>query len=332
MKYVPPLDAVGEDDPYLDANIQTSFEGSAVPAAAIEHPMREIMEVIEFAGLAPDEEDLTQLLQAILLLIQLEVPALPIASTEQMGITEHATNPEAIAMTAGDKALVPSNLPHVLPGPADEDTPGLSERATLQEAKDMLDGERHVVPAHLKVVGLGAWKLLESQVITEDTATVDFTGFKDNDRFHSYVLDYHGVKPAQEDVDAMVRLSTDDGASWISAVAYNTIGLYIDLGIGPIAFQRQGQSGFRLSRTAALASNDDKLLGGRVIFNNFAEALAWPQISFQTAYALRASHSLAMTEGRGQYAGALTPDAIRFLFSNGDIARGKFNLYGISYK
>lgn len=75
MKYVPPIGAA-EGEPYVDANPQSGIEGSPVPAAAIEHAMREVVEVITAAGLNPDGEDLTQLRQAIESLIAAGVPDL----------------------------------------------------------------------------------------------------------------------------------------------------------------------------------------------------------------------------------------------------------------
>lgn len=64
MKYVPPIGGAA-DDPYIDGNPAAGVQGSDVPAAAIEHPMREIVAVIEAAGLTPDALELSQLLQAI---------------------------------------------------------------------------------------------------------------------------------------------------------------------------------------------------------------------------------------------------------------------------
>lgn len=64
MDYVQPLGGAA-GDPYVDANPALAIEGSAVPAAAIEHPMREIMAVIAGVGLAGSGADLTQLKQAI---------------------------------------------------------------------------------------------------------------------------------------------------------------------------------------------------------------------------------------------------------------------------
>lgn len=76
MKYLPPIGG-GPDDPYVDAAPAVGEEGSIPPAAAIEHPMREIIAVIEAAGLVPDSGDLTQLGQAIAALIVAGVGALP---------------------------------------------------------------------------------------------------------------------------------------------------------------------------------------------------------------------------------------------------------------
>ncbi len=64
MKYVQPYGAE-EGTSYVNADAAAGIEGSPVPAAAIEHPMRELMAAIEEAGLEPSSGDLTQLAQAI---------------------------------------------------------------------------------------------------------------------------------------------------------------------------------------------------------------------------------------------------------------------------
>lgn len=65
MKYVPPLGSIDPDASYVDGNPGLGVEGTKVPAAAIEHGMREIHHAIVAAGLTPDDEDLTQLASAI---------------------------------------------------------------------------------------------------------------------------------------------------------------------------------------------------------------------------------------------------------------------------
>lgn len=73
MDYIPPLNAPATlDNPrpsYFDGNKQTGQEGSYPSGKSLENPMREILAVIEAAGLTPTNTDLTQLLQAINALI-----------------------------------------------------------------------------------------------------------------------------------------------------------------------------------------------------------------------------------------------------------------------
>lgn len=66
MKYIPPLnDTLEREGKYVTANPIAGVRGSTVPAEAIEHPMREIVNCIEQAGLTPNDADLTQLQQVL---------------------------------------------------------------------------------------------------------------------------------------------------------------------------------------------------------------------------------------------------------------------------
>ncbi|MBD9390119.1 hypothetical protein IB237_23240 [Agrobacterium sp. AGB01] len=65
MKYNAPYGSADPNAPYVDRNTAGSAPGSKVPAAAIEHPQREIMSVIEAAGIVPDGKKVDQLLEAI---------------------------------------------------------------------------------------------------------------------------------------------------------------------------------------------------------------------------------------------------------------------------
>lgn len=80
MKYTPPIGGA-PTDPYVDGNPGTGTEGSAVPAAAIEDPQREIDHVITTAGLMPDHGDTTQLAQAMALIAAANSALLPRGTT-----------------------------------------------------------------------------------------------------------------------------------------------------------------------------------------------------------------------------------------------------------
>lgn len=65
MEYYAPFGSTDPNAPYVDKDVPGAVRGSPVPAKAIEHTMREIVALIEAAGLTPDEADLTQLLQGV---------------------------------------------------------------------------------------------------------------------------------------------------------------------------------------------------------------------------------------------------------------------------
>ena len=88
MKYVKPVNSHAypeRNGSYVTANPITGLRGSWVPGEALEHPMREIIHVIEQAGLDPDSADLTQLYQAIMLLYPEVEGFLPIAGGTMEG-------------------------------------------------------------------------------------------------------------------------------------------------------------------------------------------------------------------------------------------------------
>lgn len=106
MKYTPPIGGAA-NDPYVDANPATGVEGSPVPAAAIEHPQREIEAVISGAGLTPATGDLTQLQQAIQrMIVGGDYKAsVRVTTTANIALTGEQTI-DGIAVVAGDRVLV----------------------------------------------------------------------------------------------------------------------------------------------------------------------------------------------------------------------------------
>ena len=88
MKYVEPLNSASypeREGQYVTANPATGLKGSTVPGESIEHSMREIVHVINMAGLTPSGADLTQLYQAIMLLYPEVEGFLPLAGGTMEG-------------------------------------------------------------------------------------------------------------------------------------------------------------------------------------------------------------------------------------------------------
>lgn len=84
MKYNPPAGSQDPDAKYVTGQ-PGKVRGSAVPAEAVEHPQREIVEVIRQAGLEPSGDDLGQLWKA---LKQLFTEKVAIATKEKAGIVK----------------------------------------------------------------------------------------------------------------------------------------------------------------------------------------------------------------------------------------------------
>jgi hypothetical protein len=68
MKYNQPP-GMSADAPYIDGNRSAGTKGSVVPAAAIELPQRELVNLIAYSGQTPDNADLDQVRKAIGILI-----------------------------------------------------------------------------------------------------------------------------------------------------------------------------------------------------------------------------------------------------------------------
>ena len=64
MDYIPPLGSPANAG-YTNGDRSTNAQGSIVPAAALEHPQREIVALIKKAGLTPNSQNLEQLYEAI---------------------------------------------------------------------------------------------------------------------------------------------------------------------------------------------------------------------------------------------------------------------------
>ena len=65
MKYNQPYGISDPEAPYINGNPSTGTMGSIPPAASIEHPQREIVDIIKRGGLTPDTADLGQLTKSV---------------------------------------------------------------------------------------------------------------------------------------------------------------------------------------------------------------------------------------------------------------------------
>lgn len=107
MRYNPPAGSQDPDAKYVTGQ-PGKVRGSAVPAEAVEHPQREIVEVIKQAGLEPSGDDLTQLWQALGALFRQKVP---IATEEKAGIVKPGSG-----LSVGEDGTLDVTVSAAIPG------------------------------------------------------------------------------------------------------------------------------------------------------------------------------------------------------------------------
>lgn len=107
MRYNPPAGSQDPDAKYVTGQ-PGKARGSAVPAEAVEHPQREIVEVIKQAGLTPSGDDLTQLWQALGALFRQKVP---IATEEKAGIVKPGSG-----LSVGEDGTLDVTVSAAIPG------------------------------------------------------------------------------------------------------------------------------------------------------------------------------------------------------------------------
>jgi len=148
MKYVPPVGGA-DNDPYVDGNPSTGVEGSPVPAAAIEDPMRELVALISDVGLTPDEADLTQVTSAVRMATQRLAASSAAAAGTANAITA-AFSPSIAALTNGMTLHVRASAANT------STTPTFTPADGLIGAKTIVKGNNLPLVAG-DIAGVGHW-------------------------------------------------------------------------------------------------------------------------------------------------------------------------------
>lgn len=104
MKYQAPYSSTDPNAGYVDRSTPNAQSGSKVPKQAVEHPQREIVNVITAAGLTPSGSDLTQLEQAIGVMLErlrVNLPIYPQVENGSGKLTVTAISPGIVRIPAG---------------------------------------------------------------------------------------------------------------------------------------------------------------------------------------------------------------------------------------
>lgn len=113
MKYIEPSNSAlfpERGGSYAAGNPVTGIAGSIVPPEAIEHPMREMLHVMEAAAIIPSAEDLTQLKQAMRVFASCAIwPVSPAEGLTRVSDTQFSTTTPG-AFVLGDRILINGDI------------------------------------------------------------------------------------------------------------------------------------------------------------------------------------------------------------------------------
>ena len=171
----------------------------------------------------------------------------------------------------------------------------------------------------------GTWERL-STATASASATVDFTGLSSS--YVAYKVVFSHVVPATDNVNLWLRTSTDGGSSfdagasdygWANSAYFDSAATnnFGDAADSEISFTGNNNTG---------TGTGEQMSGVLHLLNSSAAQYA--QAVWQGSMANQNGVHLYYS-GAGRRLSAADVDAIRFLFSSGNIASGQFDLYGM---
>jgi len=175
---------------------------------------------------------------------------------------------------------------------------------------------------------------LISSASASAVATVDFTSGIDT-TYDQYLIEFQNVVPATSSTQFYMRASNNSGSSFISSASYITGGRGIDGTDALQSLAASGDSKFPLSlsggdgvKNSGAVSGASGISGYVILFRPASNRYA--EILFSTTHRGSGTNVHA-TWGNGQV--DMNPsnvmNAVRFMFSSGNITSGEFKLYGL---
>lgn len=159
-----------------------------------------------------------------------------------------------------------------------------------------------------------------SSAATLDFVLTSYTAF----RGISFLLD--NFTPATDGTELEMRFSTDGGSTYISSGYNYAVGIRPDT--GAVTALASGSAG-QLAIAYPIGNASNEGYSGQIWLPGQARSAAWPRI-FHTGYFIdnAATPTGETCTGGGANETAQDVDAVRFLFSSGNIASGFYAMYG----
>lgn len=173
--------------------------------------------------------------------------------------------------------------------------------------------------------GGGSWTRLATATASA-SATINFTGL--TSAYVAYVVVLTAVAPATDNVELWLRTSTDGGSTYDAGVSdYRWGSIVANAEAASIlATGDAADSEIRLMDAQGNAANEK--LSGEVWIHN-PSAADYCRVRYKMLGQSTESNTRP-TFGGGHRIAAADVDAIRFLFSSGNISSGQFDLFGLA--
>lgn len=173
----------------------------------------------------------------------------------------------------------------------------------------------------------GAIVLLEQHTASA-SATLDFTTAISS-LYDEYLIEFINVVPATTNVQFELLCSTNGGVSYDTSALYVASLLAFNSGGSGVAGQAIGSptSALELSAGAQVANTATYGVSGRIALFNPLSTSLHKIFSGDFIYNAGVFQAIAF---RGEYQSTTAVNALRFLFSSGNIASGTIRIYGVA--
>ena len=188
--------------------------------------------------------------------------------------------------------------------------------------------------------GGGAWTVIKNTDIASNTSSLEFvdgaSGVTFDNTYRMYVVAINGLRPETDGTRLQCYITDDTGSTW-KTTGYGSISnsLWCDnyTGAGVSDGNADSDSNTFIHGQQKWGSSTSNGGGGLIYFENPSDTVSNPHVSyFSFWWGRNNSADVCLSHGVGSTPSGLTSyDGIKLFFSSGDISRGHFTLYGLTY-
>ena len=167
---------------------------------------------------------------------------------------------------------------------------------------------------------------LNTTDITSSTATVTFDNTLITDTYSKYILEYEGLKPATDSVQFRSRYSTDNGSSFLTGT-FNYGYHYSRLASASVGGSAATPSDYAVT-SYGIGNDADHQLAGTFHISGTRDSSSYLVIEHHCILEQANNNKYVNQEG-WYFENTSVINYIECSFSSGNIADGKFTLYGL---